>query len=77
MLGYFYNNGVGVQQNIEAALYWTHKAAEKGDSQAMYNLGDIYEHRKRDEKNAQLWFKKAAAKGHKEAKERVKGWSIF
>ena len=77
-LGYFYNNGVGVQQNIEAALYWTHKAAEKGDLQAMYNLGDIYEYRKRDEKNAQLWFKKAAAKGHKDAKERVKsGFWIF
>jgi TPR repeat protein len=40
--GYFYN-GIGIEENIEKAIYWYEKAAEKGDEVTQYNLGLVYE----------------------------------
>jgi hypothetical protein len=49
-------------------------AAKKGDAEAQYNLGACYEFGGGAEKNvdrAKEWYRKAAAKGHKKAQERL------
>ena len=62
--------GNGVEQNYDAALDWFMKAAELGDSDAMYNLGVMYysgEGVEMDESTANEWFKKAADAGNENA----------
>jgi len=49
--------------------YWIDKA-NRGDSEAMYQLGLIYD-RDNENQKALFWYKKASKKGHKEAKERL------
>ncbi len=44
--------------------------AESGDAEAMYQLGLIYDRDNQNQK-ALEWYKKASAKGHKEAKEQL------
>ena len=44
--------------------------AENGDAEAMYQLGLIYD-RDNENQKAVYWYKKASAKGHKEAKEQL------
>ena len=44
--------------------------AENGDAEAMYQLGLIYD-RDNENQKALEWYKKASAKGHKEAKEQL------
>ena len=39
MVGYCFGKGEGVEQNWTKAVEWYTKAAEKGNSTAMYNLG--------------------------------------
>ena len=39
-VGYFYSEGLGVPKDMEQALYWTRRAAEHGDWDAQYNLGE-------------------------------------
>lgn len=38
-----------------------------GDIEGGYNLGYLYDVKKRDYNNAIIWYKKAAKKGHKKA----------
>jgi TPR repeat protein len=38
-----YAKGRGVEQNPEHAAMWYRMAAEQGDSDAQYRLGDLYE----------------------------------
>lgn len=42
-LGFFYQNGIGVEINPEAAFKFYSMAAEKGDADALYNQGQCYE----------------------------------
>ena len=38
-LGVMYNEGRGISQNLDEALYWFKRAAEKGDADAQAKLG--------------------------------------
>ena len=42
-IGYFYYEGLGVEKDLEKALYWTRRAAEHGDRDGQYNLAEFYE----------------------------------
>ena len=42
MLGYFYENGTNVTQDLMQAVKWFTKAAEQGFSEAQYRLGSMY-----------------------------------
>lgn len=41
-LGHMYNEGFGVDRDLEAAFYWYQLAAEAGVGEAKYNLGLLY-----------------------------------
>lgn len=42
-MGWMYQNGLGVERDILAAIEMYTKAPEAGNSTAMVNLGNIYE----------------------------------
>ena len=61
-IGVFYNDGRGVEKNIDTALEWYTKSAEKGHASAQNNLGGV--HRKKGQhEEAFKWFMKAANQG--------------
>jgi TPR repeat protein len=65
-LGYFYDVGIGVKPNREAALYWYKRAFRHGYRTAASNIGTIF----RDEKNmrqALSWFQRAIRLGDADA----------
>jgi TPR repeat protein len=65
-LGYFYDVGLGVKPNREAALYWYRRAFRHGYRTAASNIGTIF----RDEKNviqALSWFQRAVKLGDADA----------
>ena len=65
-----FKNGEGVPVDYNQALSLFHKAAEKGDKTAQYNIGLMYEEGKGVEKNYELargWYQKAAENGDKDA----------
>lgn len=41
-LGHMYNEGFGVERDLDAAFYWYQLAAEAGVGEAKYNLGLLY-----------------------------------
>ena len=45
--------------------------AEKGDAEAEFGLGEVYEQGKGDYRNADRWYRKAAEQGNPEAKYRL------
>jgi hypothetical protein len=68
--GRCYKNGDGVEKSAETAVKWYTKAAELGDSDAMFNLGVCYENGRGVEKSAETavkWYTKAAELGHSTA----------
>lgn len=65
-IGWLYDQGDGVEQNLTTAIKWYEKAAELGDSVACYNLGYIYEQGRgvgRSYEEAFKWYKKGAELG--------------
>jgi uncharacterized protein len=62
-MGWFYLNGVGVEQDSERAQRWYRKLARQGDSRAMFSLGQMA-YDERDYVDALMWFRRAADKGH-------------
>ncbi|EXX50137.1 hypothetical protein RirG_273700 [Rhizophagus irregularis DAOM 197198w] len=42
-LAIFYENGEGIEKNLEKAFHWYQKAAENGNENAMNNLAICYE----------------------------------
>lgn len=42
-LGYMFETGRGVPQNLTEAAYWYRRAAEQGESMAQYKLGLLYD----------------------------------
>jgi TPR repeat protein len=61
-VGYFYDRGIGVRRNRDAAVYWYKRAYRRGDSCGATNIGTIY----RDEhkiSHALSWFRKAVRLG--------------
>jgi len=69
-----YLNGEGIPQDSAKAMDWLRKAADQGDPQAQYNLGEIYEHGQgvpQDFSQALEWLQKAAEHGAIPAQERL------
>lgn len=74
-IGYFYYEGLGVEKDLEKALYWTRRAAEHGDRDGQCNLAWFYEDAigvERDIEQAKHWYRLAALQGHDLAIEKCK-----
>ena len=68
-------DGDGIEQNMEEAVKWWRLAAEQGDADAQYNLGNAYKRGEGVEQNmeeAVKWWRLAAEKGDEKAKEALK-----
>lgn len=62
-MGWFYLNGIGVDYSLELARQWYRESARRGESRAMFSLGQIaYE--AKDFEDARLWFTRATQAGH-------------
>ena len=58
-VGYFYYDGLGVEKNLEKAVYWTRRSADHGDRDGQYNLAWFYEEGvgvERDSEQAVFWY---------------------
>lgn len=78
-IGYCYSEGLGVEKDLEKALYWTRRAAEHGDWDGQYNLGCICEEgtgTARDMEQAVRWYREAARQGHDLAIEKCRALGI-
>ncbi len=69
--GYCYDCGKGVTKDVDKAMYWYTKSAERGDKFSQYNLGQCYFYDKKDYSKAKYWWEKAAARGHENAKKKL------
>ena len=61
-----YVNGQGTAPDFKEALKWFHLAADQGDAQAEYSIGDLYDQGQgvpHDDKEALKWYRMAAEKG--------------
>ncbi len=66
-VGYFYCEGLGVEKNLEKAVYWTRRAAVHGDRDGQCNLAWFYEDGigvERDMEQAVFWYRQAALQNH-------------
>lgn len=74
-LAYLYSSGRGgAAQSYPKALYWYGAAAERGDPDALYKLGNMYDQGlgcDRDPDEAQRCWRAAARVGHAKASERL------
>lgn len=62
-----YTTGQGVKQNHRQVVFWLNKAAEQGDVDSQYNLGNMFNTGrgvKRDPQQAIYWWNKAAEQGY-------------
>ncbi|MEH6626013.1 MAG: tetratricopeptide repeat protein [Motiliproteus sp.] len=69
-LGILYDQGLGVEEDINQAIYYYEQAARGGSRSAAYQLGLIYRHDKRIETNprqAERWLTVAAHDGDEDA----------
>ncbi|MBP3304672.1 MAG: sel1 repeat family protein [Oscillospiraceae bacterium] len=79
-VGYFYFEGLGVEKDLEKALYWTRRAAEHGDWDGQYNLAWFYENAvgvERDLEKAKHWYYQAALQNHDLAIEKCKEYAML
>ncbi len=75
-LGWMYENGHGVVQNVKAAAKWYRLAAEQGHANAQSNLGLMYSNGNgvvQDYKAAVKWVRLAAEQGYADAQNNL-GW---
>ena len=74
-VGYFYYDGLGVEKDMEKALWWTRRAADHGDRDGQCNLAWFYEDGigvERDVEQAAFWYRKAALQAHDLAIEKCR-----
>jgi hypothetical protein len=73
MLGALYNKGGAVERNDKTAAAWFEKAANQGNTEAQYQLGNLYENSQlaRNYKAAADWYQKAAQQGSAKAQARL------
>ena len=74
ILGYCFERGEGVAQNLTKAVEWFTKSAEKGYSAAMSNLGYCFERGNGVALNlatALEWYTKARDAGYERAEEKI------
>jgi len=67
-----YRDGMGVEQNIKRAFELFQQAAEAGDVDAQYCLGQAYENGQgvaQSDQLAEEWYAKGAAAGDSDAQE--------
>ena len=70
-LGFMYQNGYGVEQDVKEAVKWYRKAARQGYGKAEYNLGVMYEKGQgvlQDYEESVKWYRKLRGKGWLERK---------
>jgi len=81
-LGLMLEEGVGTRQDVEEAKNWYEKAASKGNADALYNLGLLYESGKwsadggPDERMARKKFEAAMEGGSIQAKTKLESFKI-
>ena len=78
-IGYFYYDGLGVEKDLEKAVYWTRRAANHGDRDGQCNLAWFHEDAigvERDMEQAIFWYRKAALQDHDLAIEKCKELGI-
>ena len=79
-VGYFYYEGLGVEKDLEKAVWWTRRAADHGDRDGQCNLAWFYEDAigvERDMEQAAFWYRQAALQGHDLAIEKCRELGIF
>ena len=72
MLGFCYENGYGVGEDLERAVHCYRLSAEKGSANGQYLLGQCYALGKgveQDLEQADYWYRKAAEQGNEDAQE--------
>jgi hypothetical protein len=72
-MGYYYDRGLGVPQDIKTAVEWWHKAAEQGIKNAIFNLAICYESGDGvpcDRKTVLKYYKRGAELGHEKSKQK-------
>lgn len=70
ILGYLYENNLGVDTDYEKAVYWYQAAADRGDRYSQYKVAQLYRTGKsgvQDTIKAVEYYKLAAQQGHPEA----------
>lgn len=79
-LGQSYFHGDGCDISYRDAFRYLREPAEAGIAEAQYLMGRLYEYggiapecksKEEERKTAAVWYEKAAAQGHNEAKERL------
>ena len=77
-VGTMFKNGLGGEYSFTKAKLWFEKAANKGNTTAMFYIGYLYEVGSADfAKNleqAKSWYTKAAENGNRSAKQRLSNW---
>ena len=66
-VGYFYYDGLGVEKDLEKAVWWTRRAADHGDRDGQCNLAWFYEDGigvEQDLEQAAFWYRQAALQDH-------------
>lgn len=79
-VGYFYLEGLGVEPDVEKAIYWTKRSAEHGDRDGQYNMGWFYEEGigvEKDLEKAKYWYQQAAKQDHDLAIEKCNELGIL
>ena len=69
-----YSRGRVLPQDDAEAASWFRKAADQGQPEAQFQLGDAYRQGKgvaRDSRHAALWYGKAAEQGFSAAQEQL------
>ena len=72
-LGDLYHDGVGGEKNLHLALKYFKLAADNGDEEALYNLGQMCEHKEAglSSRDAENYYERASTKGSLYAKRRL------
>ena len=67
ILAIMYDEGEGIEQDKQKAVYWYTKAAERGYLDAQLKLAVMYDDEdgaEQDKQKAVYWYTKASEKGH-------------
>lgn len=78
-IGYFYYEGLGVEKNLDKAIYWTRRAAEHQDRDGQFNLAWFYEKAigvEYDLEQALFWYRLAALQKHDKAIQKCQEYDI-
>lgn len=69
-IGLFYKNGLGVEKNIDEAIYWIRLSADQRDPEGLFQLGLIYKE-KDDMLEAIYWLSLAYQYGDDDIRKLV------